>query len=54
MDLRFYSNAGGTAEAVLTTSRANKGHECLDFADKGAGKAVRWKGPRQAFGLGGE
>ncbi|RYZ59346.1 MAG: hypothetical protein EOP07_04250 [Proteobacteria bacterium] len=40
VDLRFHSNAGGTAEAALTTSRANNGHEPVDFADKDAGKAI--------------
>lgn len=40
IDMLFHSNAYGTAEAVLTTSRTLDGHEPLDFTDKDAGKAV--------------
>ncbi|MBC7533011.1 MAG: hypothetical protein H7318_15665, partial [Oligoflexus sp.] len=40
VDLNFISNAYGTAEAALTTSVANNGHEPLDFGDREAGKAI--------------
>src|SRR4051812_44857831 len=40
INMNFHHDGTGYAEANLTTSVANDGHEPLDFADRDAGKAI--------------